>query len=265
MKLEARSVSVEYLMRRTQRRILALEDVSFSVEAGRFVAIVGPSGCGKTTLLSVIAGLQRATAGQVLLDGVPVTSPGRNRAMVFQSAALMPWRTVMGNVTYGLELQGSPRGASRQAAQRLIELVGLRGFEESLPRELSGGMQQRVNLARALATAPELLLMDEPLAGLDAQMRELMQVELQRVYLETRKTTLYVTHSIDEAIFLADEVIAMTARPGRVKMTLPIGLPRPRPLGVKQTSAFHILQAKLWDLIKEELSELVDGGLEAPA
>jgi NitT/TauT family transport system ATP-binding protein len=185
--------------------------------------------------------------------------------MVFQSAALMPWRTVMSNVTYGLELQGNPTETSKQAAERLIELVGLRGFEESLPRELSGGMQQRVNLARALATSPDLLLMDEPLAGLDAQTRELMQVELQRVWLETHKTTLYVTHLIDEAIFLADEVIVMTARPGRVKLTLAIDLPRPRSLEIKQTPAFHSIQARLWGLIKEELRELVDGGLEAPA
>jgi NitT/TauT family transport system ATP-binding protein len=231
-------------------------------DSGKFVAVVGPSGCGKTTLLHVIAGLQPATRGEVSLDGQPIKGPGRNRAMVFQSAALLPWRTILRNVTYGLELQKYPKKRMLEIARELIQLVGLNGFEECYPRELSGGMQQRVNLARALTTSPEILLMDEPLAGLDAQMRELMQVEIQRIWLQTQKTTVYVTHLIDEAVFLADEVIVLTARPGTVKTVLPINLPRPRMLELKKSPEFHLLQAQLWDLIEEEFKKLGEPGSE---
>jgi ABC-type nitrate/sulfonate/bicarbonate transport system ATPase subunit len=243
-------------------RLVALLDVSFTVESGTLAAIIGPSGCGKTTLLNVIAGLQPATQGEFLLDGQPVQGPGKNRAMVFQSAALLPWRTVLQNVTYGLELQKYPAGRAKTIGREWIQLVGLGAFEESYPRELSGGMQQRVNLARALATSPEILLMDEPLAGLDAQMRELLQVEVQRIWLRTKKTTLYVTHLIDEAVFLADQVIVLTARPGTVKSILPIDLPRPRPLEIKKSPEFHRLQALLWDLIEEEFKKLGEPGSE---
>jgi NitT/TauT family transport system ATP-binding protein len=262
LKLEARGVFVEYQMRRSQQRILALQDVNFTVESGKFVAVVGPSGCGKTSLLNVIAGLLAPARGEICLDGQTITGPGRNRAMVFQSAALLPWRTVLRNVAYGLELQRYPSGQSRETARELIQLVGLKGFEESYPRELSGGMQQRVNLARALATAPEILLMDEPLAGLDAQMRELMQSEIQRIWLQTKKTTVYVTHLIDEAVFLADQVIVLTARPGTVRTILPIDLPRPRPLELKKSVQFHRLQSTLWDLIEEEFKKLGEPGSE---
>lgn len=262
MRLEAKSVFVDYQMRRSQQRMPALQDINFTVDSGRFVSIIGPSGCGKTTLLNVIAGLQRPTRGEIFLDGQPIKGPGRNRAMVFQSAALMPWRTILQNVTYGLELQKYPKEHMLEIAHDLIQLVGLNGFEESYPRELSGGMQQRVNLARALATSPEILLMDEPLAGLDAQMRELMQVEIQRIWLQTQKTTVYVTHLIDEAVFLADEVIALTTRPGTVKAVLPINLPRPRRLELKKSPEFHRLQAQLWDLIEEEFKKLGEPGSE---
>jgi NitT/TauT family transport system ATP-binding protein len=244
-------------MRRTGERMLAIRDMNFSAQAGKFVCIVGTSGCGKTTLLNVIAGLQKPTSGQVLLAGKPVDGPGRERAMVFQTAALLPWRNVLRNVTYGLELQGfSPKQAC-QLAGEMIDLVGLRGFEESYPRELSGGMQQRVNLARALVTKPDLLLMDEPFASLDAQMRDFMQTEIERIWRQTGQTTLFVTHMIDEAIFLADEIIVMTNRPGRVKMIIPVNLPRPRPHSIKKTAEFHNIEANMRDLIQMEFDELL--------
>ena len=262
MKLELRKVSLEYQMRRSQQSILALQDVSFGVDTGELVAILGPSGCGKTSLLYVIAGLLPATRGEIRIDELPVNQPGHNRATVFQSAALLPWRTVLRNVTYGLEIQNHSLSQSKEMARSLIHLVGLTGFEDSYPRELSGGMQQRVNLARALATSPDVLLMDEPLSNLDAQMRELMQLEIQRIWLETRKTILYVTHSIDEAVFLADRVIVMTARPGTVKTIVPIDLPRPRILGHKKNPNFHRLQNLLWDLTEEEFIKLGEPGSE---
>ncbi len=262
MRLEARNVTVEYQMRRSQQSVQALRGVDFTIESGNFVAVIGPSGCGKTTLLNVIAGLLPATHGEVLLDGQTIKGPGRNRAMVFQSAALLPWRTVLRNVTYGMEIQRYPHQRELETALNLIQLVGLKGFEESYPRELSGGMQQRVNLARALATSPEILLMDEPLASLDAQMRELMQAEIQRIWLQTRTTTVYVTHLIDEAVFLADQVIVLTARPGTVKTVIPVGLPRPRTLELKKSPEFHQLHDRLWDLIEEEFKKLGEPGSE---
>jgi NitT/TauT family transport system ATP-binding protein len=237
--------------------MMALQDMSFSAEAGKFVCIVGTSGCGKTTLLNVIAGLQRPSTGKILLGGKPVVGPGKERAMVFQTAALLPWRNVLRNVTYGLELQGYSPKQARQSAHDMINLVGLNGFEESYPRELSGGMQQRVNLARALVTRPDLLLMDEPFASLDAQMREFMQTEIERIWGQTGQTTLFVTHTIDEAIFLADEIIVMTNRPGRVKSVVPVNLPRPRLHSIKNSAEFQSIEADLHDLIQTEFNELL--------
>src|SRR5512135_1919207 len=181
MHIQVDSLSIAYPMRGGAQKLVALEDVSFSVEAGKFVCVLGPSGCGKTTLLNAVAGLLRPEAGQVDLDGVRVEKPGGSRAMVFQAPSLLPWRTVIRNVTYGLELQGRSLRAAEASAAGFIELIGLQGFENSYPRELSGGMQQRVNLARALVTSPRLLLMDEPFAHLDPQMRELMQTEVARI------------------------------------------------------------------------------------
>jgi NitT/TauT family transport system ATP-binding protein len=255
--IEARSLSVEYQMRRTGERIMALQDMSFSAEKGKFVCIVGTSGCGKTSLLNVIAGLQSPTSGKVLLGGKPVAGPGKERAMVFQTAALLPWRNVLRNVTYGLELQGYSAKQARQSARAMIDLVGLNGFEESYPRELSGGMQQRVNLARALVTRPDLLLMDEPFASLDAQMREFMQTEIERIWGQTGQTSLFVTHTIDEAVFLADEIIVMTNRPGRVKTVVPVNLPRPRLHSLKKSPIFQAIEADLRDLIQAEFDELL--------
>jgi len=251
-KLEAQNVSVEYLIKRTGQRVLAVQDASFSIREGQFVTMVGPSGCGKTTLLNGIAGLLHLTGGRILLDGNPIKGPGHRRAMVFQSASLMPWRTVMRNITYGLELRGVSLTEARARAQKFVDLVGLNGFEESFPRELSGGMQQRVNLARALTTDPALLLLDEPLAALDAQTREYMQFELQRIWWQNRKTAVYVTHQISEAIFLGDQVLVMSARPGRVKEVVPVDLPRPRSLRVKRQPRFIELEDYIWNLIQEE-------------
>lgn len=252
--LEVHDLSVEYAMKRTGHTLVAVQGVSFTVEDGQFVTIVGPSGCGKTSLLNVVAGLTPASRGRVLLGGSPIDGTGRDRAMVFQSPVLMPWRTVLRNVTYGLELQGVPRNEAFPRARHLIDLVGLSGFEESYPRELSGGMQQRVNLARALATDPALLLMDEPLAALDAQTREYMQLELLGIWQQTQKAILYVTHLISEAIFLGDRVIVLSPRPGQVREVVPVDLPRPRELGIKRRPRFIELEERVWNLIQVEES-----------
>ena len=253
-KLAAQALSVTYKNQRTHREISALAGVNFTVQDGQFVALVGPSGCGKSTLLNVIAGLQPATQGHLLLNGQPITGPGADRAMVFQTPALLPWRTVRGNVAYGLELHGLSRREAGQRAQPWLELVGLRDFAESYPRELSGGMQQRVNLARALAVQPTLLLFDEPLSALDAQTREVMQVELQRIWLEARCSALYVTHQIDEAIFLADQVLVMSARPGRIAQVISVDFPRPRALALKRQPAFAALTEQIWQQLQLDSS-----------
>jgi NitT/TauT family transport system ATP-binding protein len=254
IKLVAKDVTIHYWLQRLNRAFLAVDGASLEVRSGEFVALVGPSGCGKTTLLNAVDGLIPVTSGTLTLDGRPISKPGEDRAMVFQQPSLLPWRTVLGNVIYGLELQGSlPKHEAQERALGLIRLVGLSGFEQSFPSELSGGMQQRVNLARALAIDPELLLLDEPFAALDAQTREVMQHELLRVWAETRKTMLFVTHDIKEAVYLADRVIAFTARPGKVKLSVQIDLPRPRDLGIKREVRFLEYEDLIWSSIEEEL------------
>ncbi len=264
-KLEATNVCVEYYIGRTGERFLALDDVTLRVNAGEFVSLLGPSGCGKTTFVHAIDGLLPTKRGDVRIDGRAVTKPGKDRAMVFQSSALLPWRTVMGNVIYGLELQGVDRQEAKKRAHDLITLVGLSGFEDRFPNELSGGMQQRVNLARALVINPEILLLDEPFANLDAQTREFMQAELLRIWSTTRKTALFVTHNITEAIYLSDRVAVFTARPGRIKAIVPIDLPRPRPLKMKRQVEFLKYEDELWSLIEEEVAKtgLVTGDRQA--
>jgi NitT/TauT family transport system ATP-binding protein len=251
-KLEAFNLSVEYLSKRDSKSILALDGMSFTVEKGKIAAIVGPSGCGKTTLLKVFAGLQSLKSGEIKLDGQPVLGPGKERAMVFQSPSLLPWRTVIRNITYGLELRGMKTNRAEEKASNLIDLVGLNGFEQNYPRELSGGMKQRVNLARALATDPELLLLDEPLASLDAQTRESMQYELQKILFETNKTGVFVTHLTSEAVYLGDIVIVSSARPGSVREIIPVDFSRPRSLRIKMDPRFVEIDKHIWSLIREE-------------
>ncbi len=246
-KLELKDLSFAYAS------LPALHEVSFDVEEGEFVSIVGPSGCGKSTLLSVIDGLSPATGGKIFLDGHEVREPGYDRALVFQEPSLLPWRTVMANVTFGLECQNMPKKEAREKALRLISLVGLDGFAEAYPYQLSGGMQQRVNLARALAVDPEILLMDEPFAALDAQTRELMQAELLGVWQRTRKTVLFVTHQIDEAIYLSDRVIVFSGRPGRVADIIVPNLSRPRDLKIKHTPEFLACVDRIWSLIQSNM------------
>jgi len=253
VKLEAQEVRLEYGAPRGDGRLLALDGVSLKVMDGEFVSIVGPSGCGKTTFLAVVDGLIPATAGRILVDGRIVEEPGPDRAVVFQDASLLPWRNVLGNVVYGLECRGMKARAARERAQRYIDLVGLSGFEQHYPHALSGGMQQRVNLARALAMDPQVLLMDEPFAALDAQTRELMQEELLQIWLKARKTVLFITHQIDEAIYLADRVVVFSGRPGRVKEIVEVAIERPRRLAVKREPRFHALEDRIWSLIEEDV------------
>jgi NitT/TauT family transport system ATP-binding protein len=254
-RLDARNVWVEYFIARSRERFVALQDVSLQVNDGEFVSFLGPSGCGKTTMLNAIDGLKRVTRGEIRIDGKAVTKPGKDRAMVFQSAALLPWRTVLGNVVYGLELQGMDGNVSRARARELIKLVGLAGFEERYPNELSGGMQQRVNIARALAIDPEILLLDEPFANLDAQTREFMQSELLRVWAATHKTAIFVTHNIVESVYLSDRVVVFTARPGRVKEIVNIDLVRPRPLKIKRSPEFLQYEEHIWESLQDEIAK----------
>jgi len=250
-KLEARGIQLDYVQPRTNTRLTALDGVDLEVMDGEFVSIVGPSGCGKTTFLSVVDGLIAATAGRILVGGKVVTRPGPDRAVVFQDASLLPWRTVRDNVVYGLECLNVRRREARARAARFIDMVGLSGFEHHYPYELSGGMQQRVNLARALVVDPEILLMDEPFASLDAQTRELMQEELLQIWVKARKTVLFVTHQIDEAIYLSDRVVVFSGRPGKVKDIIPVAIERPRRLKVKREPRFHAIEDRIWGLIEE--------------
>jgi NitT/TauT family transport system ATP-binding protein len=236
-------------------RTPVLQDISFAAEQGEFLAIVGPSGCGKTTLLRILDGLVDSDAGSITLDGREVRAPGPDRAFVFQHDSLLPWRTVVGNIMLGLEIQGRDRAARRRAAESLVRLVGLAGFERHFPHQLSGGMRQRVNLARALAVGPDVLLMDEPFAALDAQTRELMQAELLRIWSEQRKNVVFITHQIEEAVYLADRVLVFSSRPSVVKASFTIDLPRPRPLAAKRQPALLAYVDAIWRLIEEEVTK----------
>jgi NitT/TauT family transport system ATP-binding protein len=218
--------------------VLALDTIDFAVGEGEFIAVVGPSGCGKTTLLKILAGLIPPSAGEAVLRGMPIVGPRRDIGVVFQAPVLFPWRSVLDNVLLPADVQRLDRARHAQLAMELLALVGLAGFEQRYPWELSGGMQQRVAIVRALIHDPALLLMDEPFGALDAMTREQMNLELQRIWLERRKTVVFITHSIPEAVFLADRVLVMTPRPGRIAETLAVGLPRPRGLDVMNTPEF---------------------------
>jgi NitT/TauT family transport system ATP-binding protein len=249
--LRAEGVRMEYRDPSTRDRLVAIERIDCEIREGEFVSIVGPSGCGKSTFLKVVNGLLPATEGEI---EIRATGNAQDHAMVFQDSSLFPWYTVIRNVAYGLACQGVKKKEANARALPFIKLVGLEGFEQKYPYQLSGGMQQRANLARALTVDPEILLMDEPFAALDAQTRELMQVELIRIWSQARKTVLFITHQIDEAIFLSDRVLVMSARPGRILADIPIDLPRPRDLDIKRTPAFAAYEDQIWRLIAKQLT-----------
>ena len=257
VKLEAQNIRLEYEQPRTKSRMVALDGVDLKVMDGEFVSIVGPSGCGKTSFLSVLDGLIVPTAGRIMVDGQVVTSPGPDRAMVFQDSSLLPWRTVLRNIVYGLECLGVRSREAKERARHFIGMVGLAGFEHHYPHELSGGMQQRVNLARALVVDPKILLMDEPFAALDAQTREVMQEELLQIWLRAKKTVLFITHQIDEAIYLSDRVVVFSSRPGKVKKIIEVNIERPRKLSIKREPHFHTIEDEIWDLIEEDVKSSV--------
>ncbi len=250
-KLEVAGIRKVFTTRR--RTTEALAEVSFQSQAGEFVCVLGPSGCGKSTLLNIIAGLERPTQGEVRMDGVPVVAPGRDRVVIFQEAALFPWLNVRANVEFGLRQLGLSRRDRTQRVEQHLDLVGLRGFERAFIHEISGGMKQRVALARAMALHPQVLLMDEPFAALDAQSRDRLHAELQTLWAQTGTTILFVTHNVREALVLGTRVLLMSARPGRIKHEYPVRIPRPR----------HIEDHALVDAAREVLADLREEVLRA--
>lgn len=255
-KLKIERLKKEFWKSHSTGPVVAIEEFSLDVMEHEFVAIVGPSGCGKSTLLRIVAGLERPTEGIVLLDGREITGPSPQRGMFFQEYALFPWKTVRGNVEFGLKAQNVVREERNRIIEEYLKLVGLKGFEKHYPDEISGGMKQRCALARVLATDPAILLMDEPLAAVDAQTRLILQEDLLRIWgedrpREERKTVFYVTHNIDEAVLLADRVVVMSAHPGRIREILPIDLLRPR-TQARTLPEFQAHIQRIWDLIKAE-------------
>jgi NitT/TauT family transport system ATP-binding protein len=249
--IELRGCRKTYASQNGRASVLALDGVDLTIGPQEFVCLLGPSGCGKTTLLKAMAGLLPLDEGEVCIDGQPVRGPGPDRAMVFQDFALLPWADVVTNVAFGLELRSVPRATREGTARELIAAVGLCGFERHYPHQLSGGMQQRVGLARALAMDPKILLMDEPFGAVDAQTRRLLQEDLLTLLDRTRKTVVFVTHSMEEAVRLGDRVVLMTPRPGRVRNTIDVGLPRPRPPDLERDSRFAELKEYLWQQLRE--------------
>jgi len=240
--------------------ILALDGINLDVHPGEFVLLLGPSGCGKSTLLNIIAGFLKPSEGTVLHEGQPIVGPDRRRTVVFQDYALFPWMTVQQNVEFGLKTQGMPAAERAEIAHRLIDLVRLSGFEARFPHEISGGMKQRAAIARALAPNPDILLMDEPFGALDAQTRVLLQEEVARISAETRKTVLFVTHSIEEAVFLGDRVVVMSARPGRIRAEYRVEIERPRTSEVRSRPEFIRLTQELWHTLKPDWQDQAQAG-----
>jgi NitT/TauT family transport system ATP-binding protein len=257
--VELRGVSKEFVAR--DRRVLALQEIDLSIAHNEFAAILGPSGCGKSTLLNMVAGFDRPSGGQVRVGGVPVEAPDPSRGVVFQEAALFPWYTVWDNVTFGPRTMGVPAAQYRPKVEAYIDQVGLRGFERHYPAELSGGMKQRVGIARVLVMEPQVLLMDEPFGSLDAQTRLLMQELLLSVWERHHQTVLFITHDIEEALLIADSVSVMTARPGRIKKRLVVNLPRPRSVDVTTSPIFNELKREVLSLIREESVRAAREGL----
>ncbi len=249
--LEARGVGKSFS--RDNAQVHALQDFDLDLQEGEFVSIVGPSGCGKSTFLHMVGGFETLSSGSIRLAGAEITGPGPDRGMLFQDYALFPWRTVAGNVGWSLEIRRVPRAQRERTVQQYLEMVGLTQFHAAYPAELSGGMQQRVALARVLACEPRMLLMDEPFGALDAQTRELMQEELLEIWQRSRRTVLFVTHDIDEAVYLSDRVVVFTARPGSIKADLRLDLPRPRRAEVRKSPAFTHYRNLVWDLLREEV------------
>ena len=246
-------------------RVTVLDGVDLSIRKGEFITLVGPSGSGKSVLLDIIGGLTQATGGDVQLDGRRITRPDSKTGYVFQQYALFPWRTALANIEYALEVRGVAKAERTATARHLLSLFGLAGFEDRFPNQLSGGMQQRVAIARALASNPEVLLMDEPFAALDQQTRELLQGELLRIWGKIKTTVIFVTHSIDEAIFLADRVVVMTARPGTVKEIIDIDLPRPRDGDIRASAEFNGYRARVWDVLRDEVNKAQKDWTLSPA
>jgi NitT/TauT family transport system ATP-binding protein len=255
-KLKIETLKKEFRTSHSANPIVAIEDFSLDVHEHEFVALVGPSGCGKSTLLRIVAGLDRPSEGSVLLDGQEIMGPNPQRGMFFQEYALFPWKTVWGNVEFGLKAQKLAKQNRQKIVREYIDLVGLKGFEKHYPEEISGGMKQRCALARVLATDPSILLMDEPLAAVDAQTRLILQEDLLRIWgedrsREERKTVLYITHNIDEAVLMADRVVVMSSHPGRVRKIIGITLPRPR-IPSRTLPEFQGYIQQIWDLIKSD-------------
>ena len=258
--IEARGLSKTYVNTRTGAETVALDHVNLQIMNGEFLCLVGPSGCGKSTFLQMVAGLESISQGALEIDGVPITRPGADRGMVFQSYALFPWRTVLENIQFGLEIKGYDRKRMREVAMAAAHQVGLQGFENSYPRELSGGMKQRVGIARALANDPPILLMDEPFAALDAQTREMLQEEVLTLWREKKRTVLFITHSVQEAVYLSTRVAIMTARPGRIKSIIDVDLEHPRDV---TSPAFGQLMKPVYAALREEVLKAAEEARKA--
>ncbi len=253
MKIQIQGLGKEFRVRDADRPFVALDDVNLEVRAGEFLTLVGPSGCGKSTLLDLLAGLTEPTAGRILLDGVPVEGPGLDRGVVFQQYALFPWRTALSNIEFGLEAKAVPKRERAERAAAYLDLVGLRGFEDRYPHELSGGMRQRVAIARSLAFDPDVLLMDEPFAALDAQTRESLQEELLRIWQKTGKTVVFITHGIDEAVYLGRRVAVMSSRPGRIKQIIDVEFDS-REGDLRADARFGAYRHEVWTLLRDEVA-----------